>query len=383
MSKRDRRRETGTSWLNTGNPENASGLSLEEAAAIGYGLQIDEVQRITVSHLAIDLIMPDATQPRRTLPAVVRAHWDGHPASFDAVFPIWWGLVNTERGQDFDLPAALQSSETALTDASENLPATGPLEAAFGKLVNLASSIHRDGLTNPITVARAEAGYLLETGERRWLAYHLLRWFFQAETWNKIPARVVNEHSVWRQASENTARDNLNAIGRARQFAVLLMDLLHKENGQRFKPFDPENEHAFYSQVVDESPPYGKSELLLSAMGMQHRAAVSRARKLLRLTPAIWIYGDEHDIAEDHLLKVVGLPDEEALEYLQNVATRNNLIAPASQREPAPRWEKLLLRIESQMTPSKWKRMKSDERQHLYERLKAVLRKMESFGLDD
>src|SRR5690606_4780692 len=131
----------------------------------------------------------------------------------------------------------------------------GPIESALIRVIDLSASIRRDGLTNPITIADEDGQFIIETGERRWLAYHLLYWRLNTlnnddqHDWSRIPAHVVDELSIWRQASENNARADLNAIGKARQLALLLMDIFVQE-GVQFEHLDNyQNDQTFYAQV--------------------------------------------------------------------------------------------------------------------------------------
>ena len=101
----------------------------------------------------------------------------------------------------------------------------GRKEAPLLRLADLAGSIRQDGLTNPITVVKTGDTHVIETGERRWVAFHLLNAYIDGDDYQSIPARRMPELNLWRQASENTARDALNAIARARQIALLLMDM--------------------------------------------------------------------------------------------------------------------------------------------------------------
>jgi hypothetical protein len=139
----------------------------------------------------------------------------------------------------------------------------GVLEAALLLIVELAASIRQHGLVNPITVntttpwligkepdpaishrlappqavktvpswaqVMREVGaevapivtagaaiYLLESEERRWLAYHLLHRYTGEAQWQSLPAIIYYTRSIWRQAAENTVRADLNAIAKAR-----------------------------------------------------------------------------------------------------------------------------------------------------------------------
>ena len=172
------------------------------------------------------------------------------------------------------------------------------------RLANLAASIHQDGLTNPITVAGAGDNYVIETGERRWVAFHLLNDYFAGDDYSAIPARRVSEVNLWRQASENTARDNLNAIARARQIALLLMDMHGWDNFAPIHAF--EREQDFYAQVADSVKwrvPYGRAEQLCAACGFENASRIRQFRALLRLSHEQWNTADDRDIAEFELRK--------------------------------------------------------------------------------
>ena len=110
---------------------------------------------------------------------------------------------------------------------------------------------------------------------------------------------------VWRQASENNARDNLNAISRARQLSLLLMDLHGWHNFSQFDACD--SEQAFYAQVADGAAwriPRGQGERLLNAMGLSDASQLRQYRALLRLPGELWRKGDDEDLSEGELRKM-------------------------------------------------------------------------------
>ncbi len=271
-----------------------------------------DAQTVTVEAIAINQVHPDPAQPRRAVPSAVRPYWDGTPDTLPQLLTRWLEMVEEERGRPFDLEAYLlgAATERAPDDAE---PAYDPaaLEAAFLPVVELAASIRRDGLMNPITVVRDTINrYFIETGERRLLAYHLLHTFFdgthgrpdERKRWSKIPARIMENMSVWRQAAENNARTNLNAIARARQFALLLMDLYGWEN---FQPIDAfEHEQDFYAQVADGDRfriPRGQGEKLVAALGLKHTQQLRGLRALLRLPRDVWVRADDENWTENFL----------------------------------------------------------------------------------
>jgi hypothetical protein len=251
-----------------------------------------DMHRLSASPVNVLDIYPDPNQPRRTIPHILRVFWNGDGRSLPEVFKQWVKMVERERGSKFDLELHLSAKE----DIERN-EQPGPLEETLLGLVELAVSIRADGLTNPITVAPMGLKYRLETGERRWLAYNLLYIYTKDDAYSRISARTVDRINVWRQAAENNARSNLNAISRARQFAMLLMDLIHEERGIEFIPMDKfEHEQEFYAQVADGTNlrvPRGSSERLLAASGLRNKNQVSLYRRLLELPRQVWQIADD------------------------------------------------------------------------------------------
>jgi hypothetical protein len=332
-------------------------LSMNDADAALFGeLSRRERQRQIVRPISIFNIYPDVQQPRRAVPAAVRSHWTGEPRDIADLFNVWLKVIDDERAginmPGFNLDDLLWSESIEVKGHEEDTALDGfepgPIERSFVRVVELAISIRRDGLANPATIHRKENGmFRLETGERRWLAFHILYGYFngtdskpnEREKWEQIPAIVVDDFSVWRQASENAARADLNAIGRARQYSLLLMDLL-KRQGETFEPFSNlvkpgQSDRAYYAQVADHRVPRGKSEMLSNGLGVSHRSAFSRCRSLLKLPDEIWVIGDTVDLSEDELLRISKIePEEDAIaearRSARNVATRN--ISPKGEK---------------------------------------------------
>ena len=272
------------------------------AASEGYGhdmggpvIDIQTKPIIRAKPIDIFQIQPNPMQPRRVVPSQFR----GGPL-MDQI-EAWLDEVETESGRAFPLEALIMG-KVELRAREERQATTAELPLL--RLADLAASIHQDGLTNPVTVAGAGDSYLIETGERRWVAYHLLNAYVGGDAFRAIPARRVAELNLWRQASENTARDNLNAIARARQIALLLMDMHGWENFEPIEVFDCEQD--FYAQVADSKQwrvPYGRAEQLCAACGFEHGSRIRQYRALLRLTREQWIRADDRDIAEFELRK--------------------------------------------------------------------------------
>lgn len=320
-----------------------------------------------VEAIRLSDISPDPGQPRRIIPAAVRAVASGKsiPHLYDT-----WAVMAFQESSGNDAPA-MQAHELyramiegRLEEEGWQLPEKpGQVEASILKVATLAASIYQNKLSNPITVAPAPEGlvdteYIIETGERRYRAYQLLN-FYYGPDWLKIPAKVQPKVDVWRQADENNQRDDLNAIGKARQLSILLMDLLQQEeyitakggNRAAVRLFAPitgfAREQEYYAQVADakEHPvPYGKADLLLNAMGISNRATLSEYRLMLRLPPEVWVEADDKGYSLHTLREIVrasnSLDDERPDFTKQNIRDANNSAQPSagnlSQVPPAP-----------------------------------------------
>jgi len=359
-------------------------------------------KRDRIRNIDINTIRPDYLQPRRVVPTIVRQQSDETPYDIIAT---WLGMITDERRERFD--RAIENG--ALTDhdrpddefpwhvylfngvtergwdeehdpdnvvsqidrekINETITATGPLEASFIKLVNLAESIHRDGLSNPISVAKLDNDtYVIETGERRWLAYNLLDMFFEDKDYSKIPARLVEDISIWRQAAENNARDNLNAVSRARQLAILLMDLYGQENFADASEFDHEQD--YYAQVADGNKypvPRGKGEQVINAMGLKNTVQIRQYRGILR------IENDEWDVADDTDMT------ERQIRDMQKADTQ-----PSAKRDntKTDKFTKIMDKLDREFSEKNWQKLDPEERRARYDALESLLARLDTWGID-
>lgn len=343
------------------------GISAEDADAQLYGaVQIgQQAKRDKIYQVAINLIKPDMMQPRRVVPSAVRQDSDGSPGN---MLDTWFRMVEFERGSRLPLEKYIFSGETDRSNEDAE-PETGELEASLLKLVDLAASIHRDGLSNPISVAPTENNqFVIETGERRWLAYHLLDTFLEGDAYNKIPCRKVEEISLWRQAAENNARDNLNAISRARQLAVLLMDVHGWDHFQPLTSFEYEQD--FYAQVADGNEwrvPRDKGEQLVNAMGLKNTVQIRQYRNLLRATHDLWQHADDTDMPERQIRDIMSAPS----------------VTKVTVRKPKEaKFNRMLERLENELSDKNWKRLSSQERRARYESLQMLVHRLEMWGID-
>jgi len=269
----------------------------------GGSPDIPDSGRVVARPTAIHLIWADVKQPRRAIPINIRLHWDGNPANVRELLTDWQRVADKEAGAALDVVGLLNGEGEGLN--ADNFPSVAQ---EFLALVRLAQGIKADGLINPITVIESDGKLLIESGERRWLAFHLLHMHL-GEAWAKIPAAKGNTNdSVWRQASENTQRRALNAIGMARQIALLIMAARGTPpmaSGTQYQEYEDVvkngvSDRRFYAQVADGTVhriPRGMGERIQAAMGLGMEQ-ISQYRALLRLTEdemvndALWTKAD-------------------------------------------------------------------------------------------
>ena len=261
---------------------------------MGYGaVDIPTKEILRAKPIDIFSVKPNPMQPRRLVPSRFRG------GTVLEQIKRWLSEVERETGRALPLMDMISGEiELRTADGEGDFSAT-PEELPLLRLADLAASIRQDGLIYPITVVKSGQDFLIETGERRWVAYHLLHGIVEGDAYAAIPARRMAELNLWRQASENSARDALNAIARARQIALLLMDL---HGWDKFAPLESfGHEQGFYAQVADADRwriPYGKSEQLCLACGFENASRIRQYRALLKLSREQWTYADDHDISE-------------------------------------------------------------------------------------
>jgi ParB-like chromosome segregation protein Spo0J len=271
-----------------------------------------------IEEIRYDFIRPDPLQPRRAVPHAVRNSMPDLPDRL--FFERWVQEIKLARKSktDFPIQAILLGEETN-DFVSEEDQSIGALESNLLELARLAQDIRAKGLVNPITVvSMPSGGYFIETGERRWLSYCLLNAYLPEENHNKIKAFIQEGFDVWRQAAENNKRENLNAVGKARQVALLLMALISEHTGHEFAyAEDFEHEVYYYAQVADGEQhriPHGAAERLIAASGLKNKSQLRRHRAILRLDPATWERADDENWSEgkirNHMEKLRRKEDE-------------------------------------------------------------------------
>ena len=328
----------------------------------GSGVDIQTKQIIRAKAIDIFSIVPSLSQPRRVVPSAYR----GGPVV--GQIERWLKDVELKTGRALPLRRVICGEiELRLANSDAVDYAAGADEVPLLRLADLAASIRQDGLTNPITVVKSGQGFSIETGERRWVAYHLLHAYLEGEDYAAIPARRMAELNLWRQASENTARDALNAIARARQIALLLMDMHGWDNFAPIENFDHEQD--FYAQVADAERwriPYGRSEQLCLACGFENASRIRQYRALLKLRPEQWTEADDKDIPEFELRKRLQAKSVTAVTDSSGAGGDSKILAA-------------LKRFEKHITKAQFRKMDADEQAKAIDWMQAQMERMQTW----
>jgi len=274
-------------------PADGEGNDVVATDAAIYGDLREKGGTVVARAIPIGDIWPDVRQPRRAIPPGIRGDWDGNPAEVLKVLASWHAVTEDIAGRGIDLVQMLMAYDGQAIEIED------PVAAEYLELVSLAASIVRDGMLNPITVVKQGDVYVIETGERRWLAHHLLA-HFAHQKFQRINAREVDSTNVWKQAAENGARRPLNAIGMARQLALLLMDMYARDAGVKFDAYEamvyPEEcDRKYYAQVKNGKlypVKRGYMQRVLDVTGLKNKSQVGQYRDLLNLDDAVWLQAD-------------------------------------------------------------------------------------------
>jgi len=310
---------------------------LEEMGGLGeFEDTITEItgSGIKVISIVLDRIRPDPAQPRRVLPEVIRSEFlMGHMNARQALErwealvaeeAMWLGRPRPDWKALLDRNPEDRSEDTGVDPA--NPP--GPEEELLRSIVATAATIRHGGQVSPITVVEVDGGsyYRIETGERRYWAHHWLNTWV-SNSFEQIQCLVIPHASPWRQAAENTSRENLSAMALARQLATLLLDLygIHPD-------YSGPISNDWYRQALDYRVPRGEGENIRAALGGIERSQFSRIQSLLRLPDSIWELADRYRLEEKRLRYILKVEDEALQLQLLRLMIEQNLSAERVQQ---------------------------------------------------
>lgn len=313
-------------------------LSLEQADRLVYGgVETPKDNRIVARPYSLADIRPDVKQPRRIIPVTVRRGWTGDAGKIPDLIREWRAQAERALGEPIDTQKLIEKFADG-READKDIPA---IADEYLALCALAASIARDGLANPIHVTRGTPSTIV-AGERRYMAYWLLKTWLAGNKWDSIPAVLVDAPDVWLQAAENGARRPLNAIGMARQLALLIMEMYVGDDGVKFDDITFFNhERQFYAQVANGVAypiKKGLGERVLQVTGLNSKAQVNQYRALLKIDNDLWDEADAGNWAEFRIREMVKPQNRSTVVDLsaQNGGDKGHSIKPWGSDMPAP-----------------------------------------------
>lgn len=384
---------------------------LEEMGDLGdFAQTAGEIsgQGLKIVRIVLDRVRPDPAQPRRVLPDPIRSEFlSGHINARQAL-ERWEALVAEEviklgRPRP-DWQALLdRNPEAREADPIDVDPPgePGPEEDLLRSIVATAATIRHGGQVSPITVTEIDdmGYYRIETGERRYWAHHWLN-IWVANGFEQIQCIVVPNASPWRQAAENTSREQLSAIALARQLATLLLDLY-----EIYPDYSKAIPNEWYRQALEYRVPRGEGANLRAALGGIERSQFSRLQALLRLPDQVWEIADRHRLEEKRLRFVLKVADEAtqyklvqwiveqnlSAERIRRLVEMDNLTDMLSDTKPkatpqpeaaservANRWSKLASQMSDAdlaLVAAEW--LKQEKPEHVKEQVAALRRLLE------
>ena len=245
-----------------------------------------DLMKETLELIPIDQVFPDPSQPRKLLPLdLAIAASQGHSIA-DVL-------------------------ETLYKRSEENRG----LQAKLNSLESLALSIANDGLLQPIRVfLDGQSRFLIEAGERRWLAHHLLYLERQEERFKRIKALIVrpadtdaNKSLLRRRVAENLHRSGLNAIEMALAIQARLQEV----------------------KTENLELPQRDAEAIVGRENHMTDRRVRHYLSLLKLAPEALELAKESDLNERTLQQVLRAGDS-----AEQLAMLRWLILPKEAREP-------------------------------------------------
>ena len=292
-------------------------MTNDEADMALFG-DVDMQGAIIARPISIQVIGADIKQPRRIFPAEIRGDWQGTAERVPSMLRQWHEMVEKYLSYKLDATKLVMGHGDSF-DLSDSVMVNGYID-----LCDLAATIVHDTMLNPITVQTGYGGlFVIETGERRWLAHHLLV-MYGHDKFDKIAAQVV-KYNAFRQAAENASRKPLNAVGVARQLALILM---HMHGIDKFQSWEVcvspgECDRNYYVQALNLSTPRGPGNRLLGLTGIKNRQMVSNYRAIMDLPDDVWQQADEEDWTESACRVVISRAEEDRKQRNYDKATAN------------------------------------------------------------
>jgi hypothetical protein len=140
----------------------------------------------------------------------------------------------------------------------------------------------------------------------------------------------------------------LNAIAKARQLALLIMEMYEQEGVVFSEINEFEHEQEYYGQVADGDKwriQRGQGQKILTMLGLRDVSQLRQHRALLRMEQNIWDFADDNDISEYELREMIRM----GLTPISRNSGGISATKSASSKEPEPNlffqeWHKLAQR---------------------------------------
>lgn len=217
-----------------------------------------------------------------------------------------WVLPEPWRGQYLAGDLAAGDAYLAWRKAAQKSKDPVELER-LGEVEQLAHSLQLGGQVNPITVVRVDAGYRIETGERRfWAHVHLVAVEKDAAAAD-VPVTIQTAFDPFRQAIENLHTRGLNAIAMARQIVRLLI-------AEQAIPAPGQDWTASlegYRSAAEQRVAAGGWKRIEIAMGLQ-ADSLKRFLRLLALPAPALSVADRANLTEKQLRPVIDVAEPKA-----------------------------------------------------------------------
>lgn len=252
--------------------------------------QVERIERLPPSQM-----IPDRFQPRRLLPATIRA--------------------------------AFFSGEIDCYQAAGEWLALGKQDAAvrqeIERLLNMGNSFEAHGQIKPITgawVSATNGSYLfqIETGERRFWAACLQAVTQKAEQEPLLRVEVINQPTRQRQVLENRHAEAPSAVEQACEVAALILAEIGIEPDAA-----QADEYEYFRLARAQRMPAGLWEKIMPVMQLT-RPRMVQLLNILQLPSPILEIADRYRIPERVLREILGMPRDQ-WERMVRVSAQNQL----------------------------------------------------------
>jgi len=304
-------------------PKRQTNISAVNATTTVNGKTSGRPQEAVVKDVPLRMIYPNDLNPRLLIPPDIIKRY---PKPIEALQEM---IERARKQRHFDrltdlLTNSADAEDDTDTDGDMDLP---PLVRRLRELTRLAYSFNDDGQINPVTVVEVEANrrYVIETGERRyWAAQIRAHHLHLDEGVSTLRCIVIpaDKASVFRIAKENLSREPLNAVGTAKQIALLLLHL-HGEN------LSGGLTDALIRKAADLNL-YGKSreevEAFYEALNDMNRSTMAKYKKILELSSSAMALADNFDVELSKLyLVVTRLGEADHLEAVRHITDKGGM----------------------------------------------------------